>query len=277
MADLSDEKEQPGDADARLRFRPLAPDAESAAGGVAVTWDGRTRVLRGPVADAWRGETQRRPLYPLSDTQTCEDGAGTCAHFVEGDGWTFASIYHHPAVGAACVRGAIRDRWLQLGGERGVLGYPAGAEAPSRTGAATLQRFRDPSSGAHSGAIAALLDGKVAFALHGPVHARWLELGADEALGDPISDVLACPDGVGIFAHFRDGAGVEGSIYQTPETGAHPVRGPVRALWGEMGWEKSALGYPVADETVAADDSRTARFQNGVIEWSEALGARVRE
>lgn len=265
------------DGDPQLRyacFRPLAPGADSQPdGGAIIRWDGHTRVLRGAIGAAWCDAFADRGLLPLSDSQPCEDGAGTCAHVVERDGGAFGSLYHHPATGVAYVRGGIRDRWLQLGGERGLLGYPVETEAASRTGRARLQHFRDPVSGARTGTIAEH-PGPRAFAAHGPIHARWMELGADAALGDPFTDVFPCPDGVGTFIHFRDADGSESSIYATPATGAHLVRGAIRDLWGELGWEKSDLGYPVADEAQADDGVRIARFQNGSIAWSAVEGAR---
>jgi uncharacterized protein with LGFP repeats len=39
-----------------------------------------------------------------------------------------------------------------------------------------------------------------------------------------------------------------GSISWTSATGAHEVHGPIRAKWESMGWQRSALGYPVKDE-----------------------------
>ncbi|MCA1790423.1 MAG: hypothetical protein LC667_11380 [Thioalkalivibrio sp.] len=268
------------DAEGRVRytrFRPLPPQpGTDAASAAIVHWDGHTRVLRGGVGAAWCDAFRGRGLLPLSDTMLCEDGVGESAHFVEGDGGAFGSIHHHPATGAAYVRAGIRDRWLQLGGERGLLGYPTETEAASHTGRATLQRFRDPSSGALTGTIAAHPDGR-AFAAYGPIHARWMELGADGGPGDPFTDVFLCPDGVGTLVHFRDGAGAESSIYHTPQTGAHRVRGAIRDLWAELGWEQSELGYPVDEETETEDGARTARFQHGSIEWSAETGARVRE
>lgn len=265
------------DADGQVRyarFRPPAPGTGPATGGgVIILWDGHVRVLRGAVGAAWCEEFAGRGLLPLSDSQSCADGAGACAHFVERDGGAFGSIYHHPVTGTAYLRGGIRDRWLQLGGERGLLGYPVETALPSRTGRARMQHFRDPASGARTGTIAEHPDSR-AFAAHGPIYTRWMELGADGELGDAFTDVFPCPDGVGTFIHFRDAAGTETSLYYTPATGAHLVRGAIRDLWGELGWEKSDLGYPVADETQASDGTRIARFQHGGIAWSADEGTR---
>lgn len=62
-------------------------------------------------------------------------------------------------------------------------------------------------------------------------------------LGFPRTPELGTPDGRGRFNHFQNG-----SIYWTPQTGAHPVSGDILAEWSAQGWESGPLGYPTADE-----------------------------
>lgn len=62
-------------------------------------------------------------------------------------------------------------------------------------------------------------------------------------LGFPRTHELGTPDGRGRFNHFQNG-----SIYWTPQTGAHPVSGDILAEWSAQGWEGGPLGYPTADE-----------------------------
>lgn len=62
-------------------------------------------------------------------------------------------------------------------------------------------------------------------------------------LGFPRTPELGTPDGRGRFNHFQNG-----SIYWTPQTGAHPVSGDILAEWSAQGWEGGPLGYPTADE-----------------------------
>src|SRR5213592_1484691 len=82
-------------------------------------------------------------------------------------------------------------------------------------------------------------------------------------LGQPTSPEQDCPDHRGRFRHFQNG-----SIYWSPESGAHEVHGLIRAKWAQLGWEKSFLGYPVTDETGTPDNSgRYNHFQNGSIYW----------
>ncbi len=51
------------------------------------------------------------------------------------------------------------------------------------------------------------------------------------------------PDGRGRVRDFDNG-----SIYWSPETGAHEVHGAIRDKWQSMGWERSKLRYPTTDE-----------------------------
>ena len=48
--------------------------------------------------------------------------------------------------------------------------------------------------------------------------------GASGFLGRPVTAVQGCPDDVGFFQHYENG----GSIYWTPQTGAHEVHGDIR-------------------------------------------------
>ena len=64
-------------------------------------------------------------------------------------------------------------------------------------------------------------------------------------IGYPTTDETGCPDGVGRFNHFE-----HGSIYWTPETGAHEVHGAIRDKWAVDG---------VGAEQAALPDDRRAR------------------
>src|SRR5262249_294006 len=65
-----------------------------------------------------------------------------------------------------------------------------------------------------------------------------------------------------------------GSVYWTPQTGAHEVHGAIRDKWASLGWERSSLGYPVSDETAAADGvGRYSLFQGGAVYWTVQTGA----
>lgn len=94
----------------------------------------------------------------------------------------------------------------------------------------------------------------------GRIGSRYNELGGPSSpLGYPVTNELATPDGSGRFVHFE-----KGSIYWTPEGGAHEVTGDIMNVWGKAGFETGPLGYPVANHRdipggVAQD------FQGGTI------------
>ena len=62
----------------------------------------------------------------VSDMQTTADGAGRYREYRNG------SIYWSPKTGAHEVHGAIREKWMSLGAERGDLGYPVSDEQAAR-------------------------------------------------------------------------------------------------------------------------------------------------
>lgn len=104
----------------------------------------------------------------------------------------------------------------------------------------------------------------------GPIRVRWEELGWESGLlGYPISDTLSTLDTVGRFNHFQNG-----SIYWSPQTGAHEIRSAIRARWAELGGERSALGYPTSGERKTPDQvGFYNEFQGGRITWTREFGA----
>jgi hypothetical protein len=95
--------------------------------------------------------------------------------------------------------------------------------------------------------------------------------GATSFLGEPLTDELTTPDGVGRFNHFQGG-----SVYWTPTTGAHEVHGAIAAKWASLGFERSFLGYPTSDESdLGVNGGRFSNFQKGQIAWSPTSGANV--
>lgn len=92
---------------------------------------------------------------------------------------------------------------------------------------------------------------------------------AEGLLGAPANAEQATPDGLGRYRHYKNG-----SIYWTASTCAWEVHGPVKDKWSDMGWEKGPLGYPLSDDTVAADGrGHFSDFQNGSIYWTALTGA----
>lgn len=175
-------------------------------------------------------------------------------------------------VGTFTVFGAIEQKWLALGGVHGFLGAPLTNEAPTFDGVGRAQDF--------AGGVISWHPKTGPWEVHGDILGRWKAIGREQ-FGYPINDESGCPDGIGRYNHFRAlqlPGTPDASIYWTPATKAHEVYGAIRTKWAELGWERSALRYPVdAEHDVIGEPGRTQRFQCGVITWTAAAGAAEHE
>jgi LGFP repeat len=153
------------------------------------------------------------------------------------------------------VVGAIREKWLALGGPYGFLGRPLTPELPTPDGVGRFNHF--------TGGSIYWAPNTGAYEVHGLIRDKWAEIGWERSwLGYPITDELPTPDGIGRFNHFTGG-----SIYWTPNTGAHEVHGQIRDKWAEIGWERSWLGYPITDELDFPEGGRVSAFERGAVYW----------
>ncbi|MFP5218321.1 MAG: SpoIID/LytB domain-containing protein [Actinomycetes bacterium] len=172
------------------------------------------------------------------------------------------NIYWTAAQGAHETHGAILQHYGRHRWEGGVLGYPVTDEMTTPDGRGRYNHFErgsvywTPSTGA--------------WEVHGSIRAAWQRLRWELGpLGYPVTDERTAPDGAGRYNHFE-----RGSVYWSPSTPAAGVWGAIRQRWAAMGWEKSALGYPVTDETPTPDGrGRFNHFQHGSVYWSPATGA----
>jgi len=90
-------------------------------------------------------------------------------------------------------------------------------------------------------------------------------------LGVPLTNELVTP----VRTEGRFNAFQYGSIYWSPRTGAHEVRGAIRATWGSLGWESGVLGFPLTRELGTPDGrGRFNAFERGSVYWTPATGAR---
>lgn len=146
---------------------------------------------------------------------------------------------------------ATQQRYRDLGGIGSVLGYEIGAEYAVPGGAAQncqLGRLYRSSAGT--------------FYVTGAVLAKYLAVDGPDTVGLPVRDQSACPDRIGQFSDFSRDA----SIYFTPATGGHVVRGPIRDAWIAQGRERSPLGYPVSEPGLSADGQAVfTSFQYGAL------------
>ncbi len=222
-----------------------------------VLWSPSTnaRVVSGLIRDRYRALAgPRSPLgLPVTHEIPTPNRTGAFNHFQGG------SIYWTPSAGAHEVRGAIRGTWGALGWETSALGYPVTDElgTPNRFG--RFNHFQNgsiywsPATGAHE--------------VRGAIRGTWAALGWENgALGFPITSELPAPDRIGRFTAFEGG-----SIYWTPGTGAHEVRGAIRQAWANTGWELGSLGYPVSEE-YAVPGGRRSDFQRGAIIYDARTG-----
>jgi hypothetical protein len=173
---------------------------------------------------------------------------------------------YSPASGEHFVYGAIRDKYLAIGSVNSPLGYPISEEqdVPGVPGA-RVSHFQggdiywspDPNIGAHE--------------VHGAIRDEYNAKGGPAGfLGLPLTDETGTPDGIGRYNHFQ-----YGSIYWTPNTGAHSVDGLIRDKWASLGWEQSLLGYPISDEYGNSDGFAVSNFQNGSIVFRSDVGTHL--
>lgn len=158
------------------------------------------------------------------------------------------------------VQGAIREKYLSLGGANSVLGLPTTYERITPDGYGRYNHFQRGSiywtwgTGAHE--------------VHGSIRDKWASIGWERSyLGYPTTDETVTPDGYGRYNHFQ-----RGSVYWSPASGAHEVQGAIREKWASIGWERSRLGYPTTDE-FSVNGGKRSNFQGGFISWNSRTGA----
>ncbi|HZH22697.1 MAG TPA: hypothetical protein VEZ18_21135 [Geodermatophilus sp.] len=182
---------------------------------------------------------------PTSD-HVCGLRDGGCRRTYAG-----GAIYWSLRTGAHVVRGAILQRWLQLGGHAGALGYPTGDDVAVPGGYKT-----DFAGGSiyWSSATGARV-------VRGAILRRYVAAGGPKVLGFPVADEGRTSDGTGALVRLQRGV-----VYWSPSTGAHVVRGAILDRWRSLGAHTGSLGYPVSGPTPLGDGTGVeSRFQGGRI------------
>ncbi|HLM06956.1 MAG TPA: hypothetical protein VK402_17380 [Blastococcus sp.] len=231
-------------------------------GGASIYWSPATGAhdVRGAIRDRWAslGWENGHLGFPV----TGEGVIGNPYDWKRYSHFQGGSIFYSPATGAWEVRGAIRERFASLGWEAGLLGFPVTNENGTPNGRGRYNHFQggsvywSPATGAQE--------------VHGAIRATWASLGWEAGpLGFPVTSETRTPDGAGRFNHFQGG-----SIYWSPATGAHEVRGAIRAAWASLGSEDSLLGYPVSDE-YAVPGGRRSDFEYGSLVWNPVDGVSI--
>lgn len=178
---------------------------------------------------------------------------------------TFADtlLIYGPKIGTTSLPCyTIDQKYRNYTGPEGLLGAATTAESVAPDGVGHFRHF--------NGGSIYWTPTTCAWEVHGSIRAKWSGMGWETSvLGYPVSDETITPDGRGRYSHFQGG-----SVYYTPFTGAHEVHGLIRNKWASLGWERSALGYPMSDETDEFNGSgRFNVFEHGTIHWNRSTNA----
>ncbi|MER5931558.1 FG-GAP-like repeat-containing protein [Streptomyces sp. NPDC002054] len=236
---------------------------------VASVTAGTTQQLCGPILAKFKAKGGVAYAKPSGKVTENPDG-GKFVHLrTNGATSDNASIYWHPSTGAWLVVNGIRAKWIALGAEKGVMGYPTSDESKTFDEVGSFSTF---SGSGGAGAIYWTPD-LGAWSVHGGIYNRYVQMGGPSRLGYPTTDETNLTDGKGRYNHFRKRGQTadSASIYWTSATGAHPVYGQIRAKWIALGAEKSTLGYPKSDEYEVAAGPR-ADFTGGYIRYNRTTG-----
>jgi uncharacterized protein with LGFP repeats len=216
----------------------------SAAGAFAVTGDIRAEYVRS-------GSKSGELGWPTGGVVASPDAGGGLVQQFSG-----GTIYAGAATRAVTVTGEVRDAYLELGAQAGVLGWPRGdADPVSSNGGGVVQTFQ-------GGAIYSSRYG--AFGVAGELRTAYLAAGSRTGvLGWPRDNAVRTADsGGGLVQRFQGGA-----IYAGDGVGAFPVTGAVRKFYIEQGSRGGVLGWPtgVAERRTHAGGGTVQSFQGGSV------------
>ncbi|MGY1811686.1 hypothetical protein [Blastococcus sp. SYSU D00820] len=144
-----------------------------------------THVIYGAIRDRWAatGWENGGFGYPVTDS-ICGLVRGGCYQHFEG-----GSIYSSPTAGTHTTYGAIRDRWIRQGWERGPLGYPVTDPICGLARGGCYQNFE-------GGAIYSSPAGGTHIVYYGAIRDRWGANGWEFGrYGYPVGDPYAVRGG----------------------------------------------------------------------------------
>ncbi|SOC48976.1 Metallo-peptidase family M12B Reprolysin-like [Blastococcus aggregatus] len=213
-----------------------------------------------PVAVAYRDAGgSGGPLGPAAGAEACGLAGGGCYQV-----FRYGSIFWSPATGAHIVQGAIAGRWVSLGAENGILGYPVRNPTCGLLSGGCAQSFQGGDVYWSAGTGARMVGGAIA--------ARWDAYARERgALGYPVMDRACGLAGGGCYQVFQ-----YGTVYDSPVAGTTVAKDGIGYTWMSRGAENGLLGYPVADQVCGLPDGGCAQaFEHGRISWSSRTGARL--
>ncbi|MDI2130250.1 PQQ-dependent sugar dehydrogenase [Yinghuangia seranimata] len=192
--------------------------------------------------------------FPTTDEADTGRPGGRYINFQGG------TIIWNAATGVHGVYGGIGQKWGEAGWDAGYLGFPATDEANTGHPGGRYQVFQ--------GGTAYWSPDTGAQIVHGAIADKYAQYGWDAGiLAFPTTSELPTTQKPGAYNHFQNG-----SIFWSPATGAHMIRGGIRDKWASMGWENSSLGFPTSEEYDIAG-GRRQDFQGGYITWTPKGGA----
>ena len=101
--------------------------------------DGAAVIMKRAIWERWNelGAEDGSLGYPLGDAETTADRRGIRQWFQHG------VVYFLPESGVHEVQGPILEKWIDLGMERGVLGYPLSGETRQESRNRRYNRFEN--------------------------------------------------------------------------------------------------------------------------------------
>jgi uncharacterized protein with LGFP repeats len=211
------------------------------------------RAVYGPSYVAWQraGGSRGALGYPTADRRAAKDGKGWIQPFEKG------ATCDGPGTVAIAVHGAAYTKWVALGRETGVLGYPALDRVSRQDGKGWFQRFQN---GAICDSTATTTT-----AVYGDAFLTWAALGRENgSLGYPTAERVLRADRRSWYQQFQRGA-----VCDSPATRPCAVRGWIYTRWAGHGRDQGHLGFPTANQK--ADKRRRGvgqTFSEGAQLWS---------
>jgi uncharacterized protein with LGFP repeats len=222
--------------------------------GGDLIWSAATgaHYVRGGILRTWQdnGAAAGSLGFPTADEAAAPNG-GFVSEFQKG------SIYWSQATSMHVVRGPVLDKYRELGGPGGLLGYPTVDHA---TITATSTTPAGATAGFQGGDVFWSLDSGAHLVRGGILSTYRGNGGPTGSLGFPTEDEAATPNG-GYVSAFKGG-----SVYWSQATSMKVLRGPVLAKYVAMQGPGGPLGFPTTDSAPTPGVEGTyADFQKGAV------------
>ncbi|HQE31036.1 MAG TPA: glucosaminidase domain-containing protein [Propionibacteriaceae bacterium] len=206
-------------------------------------------ALTGAIWTTYRLDGYTRNALGAVTSDQYELNGGAVQDFVNGRAYVRGSA-------AYVVSGDIWSRYKAMGAQGSSLGYPTGSMVCSTDGCSQGFEMGGIYWTAATGAWENL----------GPIRVRYAQLGwQGGSMGWPTGPMICSGDGC---SQGYQGGG----LYWSAATGAWESTGPMRARYGQLGWQGGSMGWPTGPVTCTADGCSQG-YQGGGLYWSAATGA----